>query len=480
MEKSYSQIFKFLNRILFLLFLICFYAPFGFGEKISMTAPSKETYPPFYAGVWTGADPVKWGYLPGTSSESGIQDICADLHKNGFNAVWVSGFDGKYADVPLMQTWLDASKDHGLKTVLQGNGGNYAIQKDVVEPDMLQHLETEVIPSWRTAAKTVGEHPALLAYVPVEEITDDIENGDTSTLKALAKLGNSVEEVDPHHPVITVHIPSWFAIARAEVELRGKKTGVLVTSLYPFINISDWSDPNIPWKTPEEATHGFLESAWRYSTLGRTTQIPTWIMAQGFGSVIVRKKEGQRENHILPSPAQIRFQIWASIITGAKGIFFFTYHSFPELPDEIKERTTEWELDTGLYTLDGKATGTYQALAETIKRLNPYFDLIGRLQPDSDMGEVAHLLISRVFYDPKTQNRYVIFLNRNLAASQMLAHETKTPFGIFQADTLVLYAGEGSIFKLDGNSIRDAVYTPPTYASDSKPVARPYTGPEFD
>ena len=208
---------------------------------------------PFRIGAWVGADSHAWGDLRGMGDDSNatIDAICRDLAELNCNTVWVSGFAPSFAEKPMIGTWLDAARKHGLRVVVQGSGFPYSIPKG--EESLLERTRAEVIPFWEDVARTHLKHPALLAYCPVEEI------GETIPLDALAEVGRAVAKVDPDHPVVTIHIAAWIEMAREEAKRRGGNLKTLIADLYVFTDVHDWSDPNSSWKTPDDATRGLLE-----------------------------------------------------------------------------------------------------------------------------------------------------------------------------------------------------------------------------
>lgn len=359
----------------------------------------------FRLGVWVGADPYAWKHLPGKDSASTIRAICSELGTAGMNTVWVSGFDGWSAKPQLFATWLDAAREAGLGVVFQGSGGPYALKKG--DPDLGRHASDEVIPAYLEIARTHGGHPALLAYVPVEEIGDNVEHGEMPTVLALDQVARAVAAVDPVHPVITVHIAAWINVLRAEVKVRGSRLAIACADLYPFTHVHDWSHPSVSWKTDEEATAAVLSTVREHVALAATVQAPFWLFAQGFGSTWVRKGLGRRANMKMPTPAQIRFQVFAPLVAGARGVLFFSYYSTPEPPDEDRKNLAAWESNDGLVGFDGRPTSAYEELQTVARRLRPELARLGRIGPAGEPIESA-MVVGRLFTDPADGSRFVV------------------------------------------------------------------------
>lgn len=390
------------------------------GLALAALAPASTAAEPapFYLGFMVGADPVGWGDLPGKDSKSGIEGILDDAARMGLNAIWVTGFDGNYAKEELIPLWLDGARARGLKVALQGSAPPYAIPKG--DPEMAKLTREQVLPTWRRLARRWGRHPALLAYSPVEEIGDNADEGSTPTLDLLAEVGRAVAQVDPRHPVTTTHIAMWYPVAEAETRIRKADLRVLVADLYVFTAVHDWTPETSSWRTPEAATAGYLDWNKRYADLARSAKVPFWIVAQGFASDWTRRIGGKvesRPNSRMPTTAEMSFQVWAAILSGTKGVVFFTYQSFREPGEEAKATLEEWETDVGLRTLRGEETTAFKGLAAVAARLKGRHDLVGRLVPAGDARAEGDLMARR-FTDPADGSRYDVYLNRDLGRSR--------------------------------------------------------------
>ncbi|MBI4613068.1 MAG: hypothetical protein HY720_05610 [Planctomycetes bacterium] len=457
---SHPSTFRLPNRSAFLtLFLLA-----AVGVPGARAQVPEEEVQPFFIGTFVGANVFEWGDLraaPGGPAD--LPGIVDDLADRGLNAVWVTGFDGgMYGDISLMRVWLDAAGRRGVKVVLQGSGVPYVIQRQGAEvaDETLRAAREEVAPAWAAVARTYGRHPALLAYSPVEEIGDNVELGENQTLRALAEVARAVAEVDPLHPTTTIHIASWSNVAIEEARLRRDGPGrirVIVYDNYPFSHpIPDWadvSDPALAAATPAEAVSMYVEFLDRWVAIGRDANVPVWVMAQGHSSTWTRVLDGVPVTRALsraPTEAEMRLQIWAAVLAGAKGIFFFQYHSSPRFPPEIEATLQEWEVGTGLRTLDGEATPSYEALAVIATSLKPHLDRIGRLEPDGGpaMGvDRVPGVLARGFRDPANGTRWVVVLNRDIEAPRTIAAGAEVA-GVRLAADLDLAPGDGTILEV--------------------------------
>ncbi len=402
------------------------------GALESWPQDSRQAGPPFFLGVWVGADAFAWGDLKGMGKDSAstIQAICKDLADIGCNVVWVSGFAPFFAEKPLMKTWLDTAQKHGLRVVLQGSGFPYCIPKG--EEEVLARTRQEVIPFWEDIARTYRAHPALLAYCPVEEIGDNVELGEAPTVEALAEVGQAVAKVDPEHPVVTIHIAAWINVARKEVELRQRRLGILIADLYVFTHVHEWSDPNSAWKTAEDATKGFLDWTQQYAALAASARVPLWMFGQANETIWTRKLNGRLEskkNFKMPGEVEMRFQVWAALLSGAKGLLLFPYTSNPQPPEETRATLEEWEYGIGMRTLEGKPTASHAGLRAVGQKFKQDWPLMGRLEPTGDPIEID-MVVGRRFRDPQDNSGHVMLLNRDLSRARKPSPELLKRFAL--------------------------------------------------
>lgn len=433
--KTVRTLFVFVSLIVFIPTQACAKPvppPATSAPPVASTAESPSK--PFLIGAFVGANLHDWGDLAGMGSDSitTIHAICKDLSEMGMNAVWVTGFAPWFAEEPLMGAWLDAGKARGLGVVIEGSGEPYCIPRlpaDQAE-EVLRKTREEIVPAWQQIARTYRNHPALLAYSPVEEIGDNIELGENHTVRALAEVGRGIAEVDTHHPTLTIHIASWYSVAVEEAKLRDKDGGfgAIVFDLYLFSHaIPEWADvmdANFTM-TPEEIPSKYLDFLERFVALGEQEggserPLPTWIMAQSYGSNWIRKIDGvpvSKPNSRFPNAAEMRFQIWAAALAGARGIFFFQYHSTPQPSPENQAELEEWEEGFGIRRLDGAPTEMHRSLTDAIAGVRPHLDLMGRMTPAGPI-ESDGAILSRGFLDPTSGKRYLLSVNSDLVNTE--------------------------------------------------------------
>lgn len=407
---------------------------------------------PFLLGAFVGANMHDWGDIAnmGADSTASNRAIAADLRDLGCNAVWVTGFAPFYADTPLIGTWLDAARENGLLAVIEGAGYPYAIPRDGEVAGRVERARQDVIPAWRSIARAYRGHPALLAWSPVEEIDDNVENGEDGTIRALAEVGRAVAEVDPAHPVVTIHIAHWINVAEAEARLRGENLRTAVFDLYVFADVHDWTSEGYAYRTNQEATQGILDWTARYEEFGRRHRVPIWAMLQSNETRWVRRTgpngaPEERSNFRMPGAAEMRFQVWAAVLSGIKGVFFFQYGSNPPPPEETRSTLAEWEYGIGMRTLEGEPTASHAGLREAAAEIGPHLALLGRLEPTGDRIEEGSIL-ARAFSDPSDGRTHIIVVNRDLAAARPVPAGLAARLGI--AAIAPLPPGGGAIVEV--------------------------------
>lgn len=218
-----------------------------------------------------------------------------------------------------------------------------------------------------------------------------------------------------------------------------------------FMHANDWSDSASTFENEEAATRGFLDLAARHADMARATGAPLWINAQAFASARYRKIDGKlqnRPNARMPTPAEMRFQVWGSILSGARAVFFFSYQGTKEPSPENPEALAEWEAVVGLRTPEGEPTEMYEGLTDLARQLKPLYPLLGRLNPDGKVVWITETLLGRKFSDPKEGLEYLVFLNRDVLGPARLDNGTVTDFGKMTFD-LDLDAGAGAVAKLE-------------------------------
>lgn len=409
-----------------------------------IAAAANKHYEPFYLGVTVEADPAKTGQLPG-EPRFNIEGICQDLAKIKANAVWVKGFDGRNAGLPQMGRWLECAHSLGMKVVLEGSGRNYSIEKGVSVAEQQIYLKGEVIPIWKEIAKRFGRHFGLLAYVPVEAIDDNAEEGAEPTIEALDQLAEAVNRVDPAHPVVTNHKARSVSVAETEARIRRRAMSVEAAQLYPFTYAHDWNDSTTAWNAIEAATQGMVDLTLKHAAIAQSIGARVWITGQAFGSVWTKKWVEERKNQWLPSEDEMHLQVWSAIIAGANGFFAHTYASVPEPANSDKARLDEWETITGMRTLQGGPTSAYEGFESIAAVLSRHLELLGDLRANGDIMTLKPLVIGRRFWASNGRG-YAVVLNQSLLSTVKLPQQTA--LGIFAAQNgLRIAPGHGVLFR---------------------------------
>ena len=363
----------------------------------------------FPFGVYAGGNgPVPTMAAEGKSLEEQIEFACRDLAAHNFNCVWANNLYPK--DLPL---WLAKGRKHGIRIVPQGGGmPMYLLNRGWWEDRWEAAIEEQVKPFYLDLARTWRHDPALLAYSLVEEIPPD-----SPFFPHIGSVTRLVAEVDPHHPVIVLYNRAT-AAERAVREIRPRVIGY---DCYPF-----FTDPrNGP--TTQHAQQSYYErQIARFHRAAASIDAHLWIMAQSWGRVPAREDaDPERRGMRAPTPAETRYQVWAALFNGAKGIFFFSYGGSPD-------PNSDGYYDEHFLDHRGRPLPHYEEAARVSRELDPLKPLLLRLNPAPEAEVVywenrpeAH---GRTFVHRDTGDRYLMAFNGSVEATQPIDLE----FGYFQ------------------------------------------------
>ncbi len=191
----------------------------------------------------------------------------------------------------------------------------------------------------------------------------------------------------PGEPVTTVVM--W-----RDTDAAGKAGfDVLACDIYPFFSPGN---PNGYGRTPRDI--------WRTSGVNLVRQPgPGWIMGQAYqepwgpweldqqGNIVYLP--GGAPHWVMPSPSGMRWQAWATMAVGGKGVFYFLYR-WPvgqgnpkakpcKLPAARRER---WNSGAprGLIHADGRSTPQYEAMADAFAEIRALRSVLAPLEPASN------------------------------------------------------------------------------------------------
>ena len=146
----------------------------------------------------------------------------------------------------------------------------------------------------------------------------------------------------------------------------------------------------------------------------------------------------------MPTPAEVRWETWAALATGAKGVFHFAlFYNVgadptakalgPDLPFGVKERTESGSPGGMLYR-DGRPTPQFTAMGECFGRIAKVGSLLSTLEPTDEhvafhakgwpnVGDVVRPFKGR------DGSYYVLVVNGNIATDVEIPVNIKGDFG---------------------------------------------------
>ncbi len=252
-------------------------------------------------------------------------------------------------------------------------------------------------------------------------------------LPRVETLRQKFRDLDPNR--FTTAVTMW---PQTPLVPTGTTLPLVCMDLYPFFGPKDPNGPH----TDNASKHFFRSKAAKMmDAIGDGPQ-GAWVMGQCF-SDIWGPREYNAEGHLIglpgaylhwraPTLAEIRWQVWETFRSGAKG--FVCYTLAPEAPNpetaSLPPKDVKWKevlakeaTDLGPNALtnpDGSTTPQLEELGKVYAQLAPHGELLLRLKrSDEAFAEVVDGPASvEGFVEPESGARYLIVVNDNL-------HETR-------------------------------------------------------
>ncbi|MEE3335458.1 MAG: hypothetical protein VX255_03615 [Candidatus Latescibacterota bacterium] len=374
----------------------------------SPATPLRGVRDVFPFGVYaSGNGPVPTMAAAGASLEDQIDALCRDLRAHNFDTVWINNLSAEF--LPL---WLAKGREHGIRMVPQGGGmPMYLLNQGWWESRWESAIETQVKPFYEALANEHRHDPSLLAYSIVEEIPPD-----SPFFPHIADITVRVAHIDPHHPVIVLYNRATSA-ERAAREIQPEVIGY---DCYPFFTNSR-SGP-----VSHHAQRSYYErQIARFSRAAASVDAQLWIMAQSWGRTAASDEADPADRGMRPPTlAEMRYQVWAALFHGARGIFFYAYASGAE-PNR------QGYYDEHFLDHEGRPLPHYGEAARISRRLDPVKPLLLRLRPQADVEVVywenLEQLHGRTFVHEVTGDRYLMAFNADVERDQPIDIE----FGYF-------------------------------------------------
>lgn len=390
--------------------LIC--AAIAFGSLLASAGSSANGLPQdlqtFVRGVYFPFERVSWvARRAGMDTWQFVDRLLRDLRQRyHVDAIWL--INSGASDTRRV---CELAQQHGIAVF--------------ATPEWVYHWRRLRGTEWaeRTATeavKALGDLRALRAYVLVDEAR-------TWEMSYMEQIRAALARHDPSRAVVMVNM-TW------DIEGAARYTGlpVLCTDIYPYFAPRSPNGPN----TPEAARSYFITCTEQLARLGEETRKPIWVMPQIFaeiwgkwyydanGNVVI--EPGTYWHWRMPTVGETRWQIWQSLMVGAKGVIFFVL--FPEPNDRAPnapggERTdipADWPRVTqtlstgagsGMLTPHGAPTPQMLAVAETFASLEPHRELLWRCTPTAPIAWARPPLRTATLRDPQDGSLLVVIVN---------------------------------------------------------------------
>lgn len=301
----------------------------------------------YWAGEYTFND------LAPEARWQSIEKALGDLAAHHVNAIWLTHLSAS-------ETADFARRAAKRGIYLVASVGELAGEVDHIRKGHHKTLIEQTLKSW-------GDAPTPIAWGLGDEPR-------ATYMNEMATYVHAWRTHAPGEPVTTVVM--W-----GDMDAASKVAfDALACDTYPFFSEGNPNSYGMP---------GF--AAWLMNTRTLVARSPRpWMMGQSFqepwgpfeldekGNIVYLP--GGAPHWVMPTPAQIRWQAFAAITAGAKGIFYFHYRapvspnpkaSVCNLPAAAKEKTNSNAPAAVIYS-DGRPTLQYEAMGEAFAYLSKF------------------------------------------------------------------------------------------------------------
>jgi hypothetical protein len=418
------------------------------------TAP-RQQHPDFFPlGVyWPGEFTFRDQQIPKLRWQA-IDQTLELLAAHHVNAIWLTHVDAKEG-----AEFARHAAKRGIYLV--ASLGELSSENPGVRKSAPDTLVQRVLAAW-------GDAPAPIAWGLGDEPRAEY-------MHELANLAAAWKHAG--QPTTTVVMPGDAPAAATQLAV-----SALCTDIYPYFSAGNPNGPDT-----HAASTGFLLDAggrvrrWtqtqpgmRYWLMGAIFQEP-WgpreLDAQGNLVYL----PGGGPHFRMPTPAEVRWESWGALATGAKGLFHFSLFFNPradptakplgpDLPFGVKERTNSGAPGGMLY-MDGRPTPQFTAMGECFARLAKITPVFATLQPTNEfvafhakgwpnVGDVVQPFIA------PDGTYYLLVVNGNLAADAdvpvNVAGEVETVTDVISGHAIPLISTARHSFEPIGKPFRQA------------------------
>lgn len=329
----------------------------------STTASSSiESFP---IGIWCFAEDD--ASCLGTSidteknTEAYYDRIFSDMSNHGINLSILNWTPKHHQNMAL-----DTADKHGIKCIMHLSDISQSIAPgNTSDPkDLRDKLET--------AVQNIKGHKALEGYYLIDEpkTTPDVA-------QQIAAVKQMLKSIDPKH--------SSFSC------LLGEYGDLLKTVDFPVLLIDPYPIA-CSWQGNFGRYEAELERAKRNAGYR-----PLWVIVQAFGKPAY---------YNVPTPEQIRAQVWLSIAHGAKGILYFIYQSTTAKQGECLQGL----VDKNLKPIDAR----WEKIGSINKELERLSGILLKLERvDFALPQLPEIVAAQLFVD-SDKNKYIILVNKSV------------------------------------------------------------------
>jgi hypothetical protein len=322
-----------------------------------------------------------------------------DLSDHGFNLVFPVWTPHDHRLI-----MLEEARKNGIKAIVHLDEINSVIARgEAGDKESLFEVASNAI-------KDVKRHPAVAGYYMIDEPSNSPE-----VARRIARARKVLEAVDPNRPGFSCLLGGY------EDLLKTVDYQVLLIDIYPL---------GVGWNGDFSGYIGELQRGAR-----NAENRPLWVILQAFGKPNAWK---------IPTPEEIRAQVWLALAHGAKGIVYFIYQSTTGHQGEWLQGLVDMDLKQMDSRLDevGRINADIRKLAPTLLKLRP---------ADFTLPEVPSSVIVGAFSDGK--KRYVILANKDTGSPARLSWKAGVATDILEgrkiASEITLAAGGGMVLRLE-------------------------------
>lgn len=292
-----------------------------------------------------------------------LENVTSSMERGGFNTVWPNNLLGEaqeYAE--LVRLWTRFAARHGLRLIPQGGpfpGGTEEIYRNVTDWPGLVGMEIK--PFYRQVVPQFRDDSTLLVWSIGEE--PPAEERDRPIYEAIRSITEELARVDPNHPVVFLyHWPEG-----VEMGARIVRPQVIPSNIGVFSGLEGF-------QTWTQNTVYYTSELERRFQAARSAGALLWVMGTANEWELWSNSARQRDGRA-PTAAEIRWQVWAGLLHGAKGYFWFIYQDLdpPPIPNG--------EAIRGMVDLRGNPGPMYYAAAQAGRDIQPLHHLLLRLEP---------------------------------------------------------------------------------------------------